>query len=130
MNFDAFFQASLVIQVHALSAIGALVIGSIQMLAPKGTIPHRTIGTLFVLLMLNTAMTSIFLRGFGNFSLIHLFVPLTLVGLYNLMRSIRKGGTRHKGAVYGLFYGALIIPGLFAFLPGRLMNTVFLTGIG
>jgi uncharacterized membrane protein len=128
MNIDALLQSPFIVQVHTLSALSALVLGVIQMVAPKGTIPHRSMGVLFVLLMLNTAMTVVFLRGFGNFSIIHIFVPVTLVGLYQLVKSVRNGGVGHRKAINGLFYGALIIPSLFAFLPGRLMNTIFLTG--
>ena len=131
MNIDAFFAAPLVIQLHACSALGALLIGSIQLFAPKGNLPHRTLGILFVLLMAFAAGSAIFIREIngGSFSPIHIFVPLTIIGIYRLTLAARRGDRiSHRRQALGVFYGALIIPGLFTFFPGRLMYTVFLGG--
>tara|TARA_R110002096_G_scaffold223232_1_gene412244 strand:+ start:2195 stop:2590 length:396 start_codon:yes stop_codon:yes gene_type:complete len=131
MNIDAFLSAPIVIQLHVLSAVGALLIGSIQLLAPKGNLPHRTLGIAFVVLMASAAVSAIFIREIngGSFSLIHIFVPLTLFGIYRLaLAARRRDRAGHRRQALGAFFGALIIPGLFAFLPGRLMYTVFLGG--
>lgn len=124
MNIQAFFEAPMIIQIHALSAFAALGVGAVQFLAPKGTLPHRTMGMVFVLLMSLTASTAIFIRQIndGNFSPIHVFVPLTFFGLIGLTYHAMKGQFRsHRRSVMGLYFGALIIPGVFTFLPGRLM---------
>ncbi|WP_421788440.1 DUF2306 domain-containing protein [Hyphobacterium sp.] len=130
-DFNAFATAPLIIQIHAGAAIGALGLGLVQLLAPKGTIPHRTLGYVWVALMLITALTAIFIRQIndGQFSFIHIFVPLTLFGLFGLITHARALRTdKHRNAVFGLFFGALIVPGLFAFMPGRLMWQMFFGG--
>jgi len=132
MNTEAFLTAPWVIQLHAASALGALLIGSIQMAAPKGNLPHRTLGIIFVLLMAGAAISAIFIRQIngGNFSFVHIFVPLTIIGIFRLVLSARRRDrSRHRAQVQGLFYGALIIPGLLSFIPGRLMHTVVLAGL-
>lgn len=124
MNIQAFFDAPLVVQLHALSALAALSLGAVQLLAPKGALPHRIMGMVWVALMAMVASTAIFIREIndGSFSLIHLFVPLTFFGLFGIVRNAVTGDFKgHLSTVRGLFFGALIIPGLFAFLPGRLM---------
>lgn len=127
MNVDAFFAAPLIIQAHALSAIGALGLGLVQFAAPKGAIPHRICGYVWVALMAITAGTAFFIRSHpdGHFSWIHIFVPITLYGIVELSIRARRGLIgKHRSTALGLFAGALIIPGLISFIPGRLMNEV------
>lgn len=129
MNIDAFFNAPWHIQLHALSAIAAVVLGAVQLIAPKGTLPHRQLGYVWVTLMLIVAITAIFIRTSGSFSWIHIFVPLTIFGVAGLIIQARKGlVARHRGTVLGLYLGALMIPGAFSFIPGRLMHTVVFGG--
>lgn len=123
-DFAAFTRAPLIIQIHAGSATAALVLGLVQLFAPKGTLPHRTLGYIWLGLMLTAALTAIFIREInnGSFSFIHIFVPLTLVGIVGIIMNARKMRTaKHRNDALGLFFGALIVPGLFAFMPGRLM---------
>lgn len=127
MNLTAFFEVSWVIQLHAASAILSLIIGLIQIFGPKGNLPHRALGYAFVGLMVTAATTAIFIRQLndGNFSLIHLFVPLTFVSLVGLVRyAVTNRGKEHGTNAMRLMLGALVIPGVFAFMPGRLMWVV------
>ncbi|MCC5982391.1 MAG: DUF2306 domain-containing protein [Oceanicaulis sp.] len=127
MDIDAFLAAPWHVQLHAAAAIAAVGLGAVQLAAPKGTLPHRQLGYVWVALMLIVAITAIFIRTGGSFSWIHIFVPLTLFGVAGLIIQARKGlVARHRGTVLGLYIGALMIPGVFSFLPGRLMHTVFL----
>lgn len=129
MNIDAFIAAPWIIQLHALSALAALAIGLVQWLGPKGHLPHKMLGMIFVCLMAVTAVSAIFIRQIndGGFSWIHIFVPITLIGLTGLVWSVRRGDlARHRKNATSLFFAALMIPGLLAFVPGRLMfTTVF-----
>lgn len=130
MNIDAFLQAPLHIQVHAVAALCALGLGVFQFAAPKGTIPHRTLGYVWVGLMLLVAGTAYFIRtDEGQFSWIHLLIPVTLVGVVWLSFLARSGNVkRHRTSAFVLFMAALVTPGLFTLVPGRLMNAVVFGG--
>jgi uncharacterized membrane protein len=124
MDFEPFLRAPAHIQLHVIAAISALVVGAVQMFGPKGALPHRTLGILFVVLMAITAISAIFIRQIFNGwpSPIHIFVPLTFIGLWGIVQTARSGNRfGHGKEVRGLFFGALMIPGLVSFLPGRLM---------
>ena len=128
MHFDVFLSSPWIIQAHALSAIAAFFLGLVQFTAPKGTIPHRTLGYIWVLLMAMTAITALFIREIndGQFSWIHIFVPLTLFGIVDLSVRARRGLTgKHRSTAMWMFLAALVIPGIFSFLPGRTMHATF-----
>ncbi len=129
MQFNILFEAPFAVQVHALGAMSAFALGSAQMVLPKGRRIHIIMGWSWVVLMVLVAGSAFFIRDInnGSFSPIHLFIPLTIFGLYGgLTALMRKDGKAHGKAMRGLFSGALVLAGLFAFLPGRLMwATVF-----
>ena len=98
------------------------------MLRRKGMPSHKMIGRVFAVLMIVAATSAIFIRTInqGSFSWIHIFVPITFIGLYQAISAVRKGDIiRHRRHVKGLFFGALLIPGIFAFMPGRTMWMLF-----
>ena len=130
MNIEAFLNAPLHIQVHALAAMGALGLGVVQFSAPKGTIPHRALGYVWVGLMLTVAGTAYFIRGeSGSFSLLHLLIPVTVIGVVFLTLHARRGNvSRHRFLALVLMIAALGIPGAATLIPGRLMHTVVFGG--
>jgi len=128
MNWNYVTEASTVIQIHLVTALAALVFGIIMWTRPKGTASHKLIGRLFVAMMVITAISAYFIRSLGNgsFSPIHIFVPITLIGSYFIVASIRKGDLKaHKKHVRNMFFAALLIPGAFSFMPGRTMYMLF-----
>jgi len=117
---------NIAVMIHVASVLPALPLGAWLMLARKGTPRHKQLGKVWVGLMVLTALTALFIRQIngGEFSLIHLFVPLTLHGAWKTIVTVRRGDiAAHKKTLVGLYLGALTIPGLFAFMPGRLMGT-------
>ena len=127
-DLGAFLAAAPVIQAHVIVAVAAVVLGAGQLLAVKGTASHRAVGYAWAGLMSAAAVSAVFIREIndGRFSFIHLFVPLTFFGLLRLISHARaRRVARHKRIGVALFFGALITPGLFAFVPGRLMHHVF-----
>lgn len=121
-------QASLAIQIHLVTALAALVFGTTMWLRAKGTRSHKMMGRLFIGMMVATAISAYFIRslGDGGFSWIHIFVPITLIGSYQVVSSIRRGDIkRHKLHVRNMFFAALLIPGAFSFMPGRTMWMIF-----
>jgi uncharacterized membrane protein len=128
MTLAPLLNAKPVIQVHAFAAMAAFALGAIQLAAPKGTLPHRTIGWIWAVLMLAIVVSSFFiheLRLWGPFSPIHLLsiFTLTMVPLA-VWRAHRHQVERHRNAMLGLFFGALVIAGAFTFVPGRIMYKV------
>ncbi len=132
MNIDLFLNARPVVIAHTLCAFVALFIGIAMFLRAKGTPSHKVLGKIFVMFMALTALSALFITGLNGryWSFIHLFVPLTFYAIWELFHYIRKGNTKkHEKAVKGLFFGALLIPGITSFFPGRLMwHVVFGSG--
>ena len=128
MTLAPLLAAPIAIQVHAVSAIGAFTLGAVQLAAPKGTIPHRAVGWVWVGLMLTVAASSFFvhtIRLWGPWSPIHLLSIFTLVMLpLAVWRAHQHNVGGHRRAMIGLFVGALVIAGAFTLLPGRIMNAV------
>jgi len=124
--------ASPAIQFHAFAAMSAFILGAVQLAAPKGTLPHRIVGAVWVLLMAVVCISAFFiheLRIWGPWSPIHLLAISTLVVLpIAVWRAHRHEVARHRRAMLSLFLGALVIAGLFTFLPGRIMHAVLLGG--
>jgi uncharacterized membrane protein len=127
MNLDPLLSAPWHIQLHVFSALAALGLGVVQFTAPKGTIPHRVFGYVWVTLMVCAAVTAIFIREInqGGFSWIHILIPITLFGVVELSVRARRGLIgKHRTAALVMFFAALLIPGAFSFMPGRIMLEV------
>ena len=128
MTLAPLLAASPAIQVHAFAALAAFALGAVQLAAPKGTIPHRLFGWLWAGLMLTVVLSSFFIhtiRLWGPWSPIHLLSVFTLVMLpLAVWRARQHDVRRHQRAMAGLFVGALVIAGIFTFMPGRIMHAV------
>lgn len=128
MSLAPLLQASPAIQIHAFAAMSAFVLGLVQFAAPKGTLPHRTIGWIWVLLMLVVSITAFFIheiRLWGPWSPIHLLAIFTLVMLpFGVWHARRHSVQSHRFTMIGIFTGGLVIAGLFTFVPGRIMHAV------
>ncbi|MFZ5746027.1 MAG: DUF2306 domain-containing protein [Pseudomonadota bacterium] len=110
--------------VHIAAVLPAVPLGLYILLTRKGGARHRLLGRVWMLLMLTTALSALFIRhiNHGQFSWIHLFVPLAIVTMVRAIAAARQGRIGdHKRHMAGMYLGALILPGLFTFLPGRLM---------
>ncbi|MGB0497629.1 MAG: DUF2306 domain-containing protein [Rubricella sp.] len=118
---------------HAFAGMAALGLGSAQLLLPRGTAVHRSIGVVWLLLMLWLAVSSFFihdLRLIGPFSPIHILSIYVLYGLGEALWHLHRGdGARHGRVMKQIFWFGLILAFAFTFLEGRAMNEV-LTGRG
>lgn len=128
MSFAPLLEAAPGIPLHAFAAMAAFVLGLVQFAAPKGTLPHRTIGWIWVVLMLVVAISSFWIhtiRVVGPFSPIHLLSIVTLVALpLGVWRAHTHRVADHRWTMIFLFAGALVIAGAFTLLPGRAMHHV------
>jgi uncharacterized membrane protein len=128
MTLAPLLNAAPIIQLHAFAAMAAFALGLVQFAAPKGTLPHRTIGWIWVTLMAVIAVSSLWIhsiRLLGPFSPIHALSIFTLVTLpLAVLAAHRHDVPRHRRAMISIFVGALVIAGAFTFLPGRIMHAV------
>lgn len=126
---------SLIVGLHLYSALAALLLGLVLYLLPKGQSLHRLIGRFWMGAMLLAALSAFGLSSkmMGFYvSPLHGLAVLTLVMLWRAYHYARMGRiSAHRKAVWGLYWGALVIPGLVAVVwPGRFLNRLVLGWIG
>ncbi len=128
MTFAPLLSAAPAIQIHAFAAMAAFVLGIEEFAAPKGTLPHRTIGWIWVGLMTAVCISAFFIHTinfWGRWSPIHLLALYTAIALPAALLAARRRNVRaHKRAMTTLFISALVIAGAFTFMPGRIMHAV------
>jgi uncharacterized membrane protein len=126
MSLAPLLNAAPAIPIHAFAAMAAFVLGIVQFTAPKGTLPHRTLGWIWVALMAVVAISSFWIheiRLWGPWSPIHLLSIFTPIMLVLAVWYARRHNVRgHKITMISIFFGALVIAGTFTFVPGRLMH--------
>jgi uncharacterized membrane protein len=128
MTLAPLLAASPAIEMHAFAVMAAFVLGIVQFAAPKGTIPHRLVGWLWVMLMLAVSVSAFWIhtiRLWGPWSPIHLLAIFTLIMLpIAVLRARQHRVAAHRLAMISIFFGALVIAGAFTLLPGRIMHAV------
>jgi uncharacterized membrane protein len=128
MNFAPLLEAAPAMPLHAFAAMAAFALGLVQFAAPKGTLPHRTVGWIWVGLMAVVALSSFWIHGIrmvGPFGPIHLLSIFTLVIVpLGIWRAHTHRVAAHRLMMIFTFAGALVIAGLFTLLPGRIMHHV------
>jgi len=123
------------IVLHMSAATGALVTGPVALWARQGAMQrprlHRAFGYAWVTLMLIAAVSALFIHEsrlpkVAGFSPIHLFVPVTLFGLFASFRYLaRRNIAKHRQMMQRLYWGACVTPGLFTMLPNRIIGQYF-----
>ena len=114
--------------------MAAFFLGAWQIfLSVKGSRPHRKLGTLYIGLMLVTAVAAFFIRSpslpgmpsLRGFTPIHLFIPVVLVNVSLTLFALRTRRFKlHRATMMGLFISGIGIAGALAFTPGRVMHAV------
>lgn len=120
--------AKLPLIIHVSAVLPTIPLGGWLLLARKGTKLHKHLGKVWLVLMLITATSAIFIQTSGSFSWIHLFVPMTFHAAWKVMATARRGDIQaHKRHLVFTYLTALMLPGLAAFLiPGRMMNVMLM----
>ncbi|HWX58302.1 DUF2306 domain-containing protein [Bradyrhizobium sp.] len=128
MTLAPLLNAAPAIPLHAFAAMAAFALGLVQFAAPKGTLPHRTVGWTWVALMATVALSSFWIhqmRMVGPFGPIHLLSIFVLIMLpLAVWKAHRHQVGTHRWIMTYMFLGALVIAGLFTLMPGRIMNAV------
>src|SRR3989442_15965682 len=128
MTLAPLLEAPPPIALHAMAAMAAFALGIVQFAAPKGTLPHRTLGWIWVILMATVAISSFWIhqiRLVGPWSPIHFLSIFTLIVLpIAVWRARHHRVADHRRIMIFIFAGALVVAGLFTFVPGRVMHAV------
>ena len=118
--------------VHLATIIPCVFIGAFIFLTKKGNPVHKTLGKIYMALMLFTGIVTLFMPAhvgpqfLGHFGWIHLFSLLTINSVPKAYFAIRRGDLKaHKGHMFGLYLGGILIAGSFTFVPGRFMHQLF-----
>ena len=129
-----------VIAVHLCAALVATAIGPVALWARRGAVKrpqlHRAAGYAWVTLMVATAVSALFITGaagprWGGFSLIHLFIPVTLGMLVtSFVHLARRNLLGHQKTMQKLYLGSCLVAGAFTLLPSRLLGQWLWGAIG
>ncbi|GAC03696.1 DUF2306 domain-containing protein [Paraglaciecola chathamensis] len=118
---------------HLATVLPAFLIGTYLLANRKGTPTHRTLGKVYMGLMLVTALLTLFMAAqvgpvlIGHFGYVHLFSLLVLYAVPRAYFAVRKGNiAKHKRSMLLLYVGAILIAGGFTFTPGRMLYDWFL----
>ena len=129
MSMQLLWNAPLAVQLHVYTVVPAFVLGTWLLLASrKGSPLHKGVGRIYVVLMLATCATALFIHvlnpdGWLGLSFVHVFIVSTLIGLGNGIRSARRGNLHvHRRAMIITYVSGLIVAGSFTLMPGRLMH--------
>jgi uncharacterized membrane protein len=127
-NLGLIAEAGPAIQIHLATVAAAVVLTTVQVLGPKGTTFHRTLGWTLAVLLITTAIAALFIRspGGGLFNPFQVFSIWTLIAIpWGIVSARSHKVRRHASLMYGFYFGGMILAGTLAFLPGRLMWRVF-----
>ncbi len=132
MTFDPLLDAPFAVQFHVATVLPAAVLGAVLLVRPKGTPTHRLLGKTWLLLMVVTSFSTFFihdLKTVGNFSPIHLLSIYVIVGSIPAIRAARRGDIRaHRAQVAGMYFGGIVVAGLFTLVPHRVMGAMIFNG--
>ena len=123
-----------VIYIDAFFALMAVPLGLYIFLTKKGTAKHKYFGRICVAWLFTISVTAVFIQEItpGEYSFIHLLIPLTIGSLIYSIWSIRKFKKTalqkykysHMSSMIGVYVGALILAGAFTLMPGRLFYEI------
>nr|WP_321360767.1 DUF2306 domain-containing protein [uncultured Hyphomonas sp.] len=128
INITPLVEAAFVIKLHVLGAVTAFVVGAILLRGVKGAGLHRKLGYTWVAAMGLTAISSFFITGLNgsHFSWIHGISAWTIIALPMAVAAARRRNIRkHAKGMTNAFVGGLLVAGLFTFLPGRMLWSIF-----
>ncbi|MCB0598603.1 MAG: DUF2306 domain-containing protein [Phaeodactylibacter sp.] len=125
-------ETSALMYIHLATVVPCFFIGTMLLLMKRGTTIHKDLGKVYMVLMLVTAMVTIFMpaqvgpRVLNHFGWIHSFSFLTIYTVPTAYIAIKKGKIQtHKRKMILLYFGAIVLAGGFTLAPGRYLHEVF-----
>lgn len=114
---------------HLATILPAFLIGTFLLLRRKGTPHHKMLGRTYLLLMIVTGLTTLFMpahvgpRFLAHFGFIHALSLLVLFSAPTAYYAARHGDIKtHRRYMISLYVGGIIIAGALAFAPGRMLH--------
>ena len=119
-------NADIVIQIHATMATLAVLLGPVAIYRARRDLLHKVVGYVWILAMTATIGTSFFINGLaviGPFGPIHILSVLAAFSIWKGVAHILAGRVQaHQREMRSLYWTGLVVAGVFAFLPGRIVN--------
>jgi uncharacterized membrane protein len=112
MRLAPLLEASPAIQIHVAAAVLAIFLGAWQFLAQKGSIPHRIIGWIWVILLGSICISSFFIPGswrIGPVSVFHVLSAYTLWVLVMGAQAARQHKVASHKSYMAWIYGLSIV---------------------
>ena len=128
LDVSPLMQSPLVLKAHVSGALASFAIGAFLLAYRKGKRLHRVLGYTWVATMAVTAVSSFFLTGLNgdHFSFIHAISAWMVIILPMGVAAARRHDIKaHRRHMTNMFLGGMIVAGLFTFLPGRMMWSIF-----
>lgn len=114
---------------HLASIVPAMLLGTSLIVLRKGTPQHRLAGRAYMVLMLATAVTTLWMPAqvgpqlIGHFGFVHVLSFVTVAAVIGAWRAIqRRDVTTHRKIMIRLYIGAFVIAGGFTLMPGRMIH--------
>ncbi|MGD9475948.1 DUF2306 domain-containing protein [Shinella sp. G-2] len=132
MTFEPLLTAPFAIQFHVVTVLPAAVLGAVLLARPKGTPTHRLLGKIWLVLMVTTSASTFFIHGIdtvAGFSPIHLLSVYVIMGSVMAVNAARRRDIRaHRAHVTGMYFGGIVVAGLFTLVPHRVMGAMIFDG--
>ena len=132
MTLEPLLSAPAAIQFHVATIVPAALLGAYLLARPKGTPVHRLLGKVWLVLMVVSSASTFFIHAidvFMGFSPIHLLSVYVIVGSGYVIAAARRGDiTAHRRHVTGMYFGGIVVAGIFTFLPDRIMSRAVFSG--
>ena len=117
---------------HLATVAPAAMLGTYLIFWAKGTATHRLLGKIYMILMLITALASLFIPAMvgpqfiDHFGWIHMLSLLVLASVPRAYHAARKHNVvSHKFSMAGVYFGGILVAGGFTLAPGRYLNQLF-----
>lgn len=118
---------------HLGTVFPAFLIGTYLLFSHKGTPGHKLFGKIYMLLMLFTALITLFMSAevgptfLGHFGFIHLLSFMVLYSVPTAYLAARSGNIKkHRANMIGLYVGGILVAGIFTLMPGRMLHDWFI----
>ncbi|KAA1194342.1 DUF2306 domain-containing protein [Pseudohalioglobus sediminis] len=118
------------VYLHLFTVVPCIFIGAFLLFSTKGTPIHKSLGKIYMALMVFTAILALFMPAFvgptlfSHFGLLHLLSVVVLFSVASALAAIRRGDiSSHRKHMIGLYIGGILIAGSFTLMPGRTIHT-------